>query len=422
MTARLSIPPAVRPHIFYGWWVVAVAALVNLVSTGMVMQTLGVFIYPLEREFGWTRAQLAFASSAAFIVAGIAGPFVGRLNDRHGPRPLMLIGTAIMGIGVVSLAWLGSLWQLYLGFGIAALGRNATGYISMGSLISNWFSRRRGLALGIATAGASLGNVIVVPLATLLIALFGWRTSWFLLGLLSWLVAFPAVALVVRSRPADRGLTPDGLPVPAAARTAAAGSADVWTARRAFRTPTFWLLSFGLGLGFAAQISLAVHLVPYLIGEGLSPAAAAGFASLAAVFTTAGRFLSGWAADRFGSARRVIVGALFLQAVALVILVGAGPFSPLIWLFFLLNGLGTSAPGALEAALVAESFGMRGLGSIMGVMGVFMTAGLVAAPVLAGLAYDLSHSYAAAFTILAGLALGGAFGILLGRPVVHSAT
>ncbi|MBI3976598.1 MAG: hypothetical protein HY331_00290 [Chloroflexi bacterium] len=102
-----------------------------------------------------------------------------------------------------------------------------------------------------------------------------------------------------------------------------------------------------------------------------------------------------------------------------MLLVGTGPFSPLIWLFFVLNGLRTGAPGALEAALVAESFGMRGLGSIMGLVGVFMTAGLVAAPVLAGLAYDLNRSYVVAFTVLAGLSLAGAAGVLLGRPVAH---
>ncbi|MBI3976599.1 MAG: MFS transporter [Chloroflexi bacterium] len=421
MTTPVPVQVAPRPRVFYGWWVAAVAGLVNLIATGVLLQTLGVFIYPLEREFGWTRAQLSLANSVAFVVAGIAGPFVGRLNDRHGSRPLMLAGAAIMGFGVVSLAWLGSLWQLYLGYAVGALGRNATGYISLGALVSNWFSRRRGLALGIATGGGSLGGVIIVPLATALIAAFGWRTAWLLLGLLAWVVALPAVALVVRSRPADLGLTPDGLPDVTLQRAVSAGRGDDWTASRAFRTVTFWLLTVTFGCGFASQIALGVHLVPYLIGEGLTPVAAAAFASMAYLFTAAGRFLSGWVADAFGSPRRVVAAALALQAGGLAILVGAGPFSPLVWLFFICNGLGGGAPAALEPALVAESFGLRALGGIMGVIGIFMSAALVAAPVLAGLAYDLNHSYTVAFSVLAGLSLVAALAALLNRPALRPA-
>src|SRR5690349_11830428 len=233
--------------VFYGWTVVTAAGLVLFMAYG-TQYAFGVFFAALVEEFGWSRASLSGVFS---LYAGVYSGFAlvaGRLTDRWGPRAVIAVGGALLGVALAAMSGVGALWQPYVLYGtVAALGMS-TAYVPCNATVAKWFTRRRGLAVGLASAGGSLGTFALPPLAHFLVSRLGWRWAYVVFGT-AILVALNALALLMRREPEAIGLAPDGdRAPPVRAPAAAARGAHGWTIRRALRSPAFWLL-FGVFAG-----------------------------------------------------------------------------------------------------------------------------------------------------------------------------
>ncbi len=238
--------------------VVAASFSILLVTVGIGLYGPPVFLVPLQEHFGWSRAAIAGGSALAALTAGSASPLVGFLVDRHGARKVMAVGALVMGTGFCLLSSVQSLWQLYALNVIAALGIACVAWLPNQALISNWFTRKRGQAMGLTLAGIGFGGLAMPPLASFLIEEFGWRVAFASLGSMVLLIVFSVVLAVVRSRPEDVGLLPDGEPMNPGetSETAAQAGPEAATGLslgESVRTGAFWILCLGHALWTSAR-------------------------------------------------------------------------------------------------------------------------------------------------------------------------
>lgn len=400
--------PGVRPGpggVFYGWTVVAAAGLVLFMAYG-TQYAFGVFFAALVDEFGWSRASLSGVFSLyALVYSGVA-LVAGRLTDRWGPRTVIGIGGALLGLGLVAMSGVGALWQPYVLYGtVAALGMS-TAYVPCNATVAKWFTRRRGLAVGLASAGGSLGTFALPPVAHFLVSRLGWRWAYVVFGT-AILVALNALAVLMRRDPETVGLAPDG-DRPSRAPAPATRGAHDWTIRRAFRSPAFWLL-FGVFAGTWAPVFIPlVHLVPMARGLGIPPLLAATLVSALGAAALVGRLVMGGASDRIGR-RAALALALTLQIAAFLGFARASDLGAL-YATSLLFGFSYGAASTLFPATVADVFGREHAGTLAGLL--FATAGSLAAlgPVVAGFIYDRAGDYRLAWWLSAGCS---AFALLL---------
>ena len=198
-----SFDPMTQPRreLFYGWRIVGASFLILLIAVGIGLYGPPVFLVPLQDHFGWSRAAIAGGSAVAFLTAGVVAPLVGVLIDRYGSRKVMVTGALVMGGAFCLLSAIRSLWQFYALNVIVAIGISLVAFIPNQTLISNWFHRKRGLAMGITLAGIGFGGLAMPPLAAFMIADFGWRVAYAVLGSLVLLIVVTVTLAVVRSRP-----------------------------------------------------------------------------------------------------------------------------------------------------------------------------------------------------------------------------
>jgi MFS family permease len=235
--------------LFYGWWIVGASFVVLLVTVGVGLYAPPVFLVPLQEQFGWSRAAIAGGSAMAAIMVGIISPLVGVWIDRYGSRKVMTAGALAMAAAFALLGLVSSLWQLYVLNLTAAVGMACVAWIPNQTLISNWFTRKRGLAMGIALAGIGFGGLAMAPLAGFLIDRFGWRLAFAGLASLVFFIVIPATLALIRSRPSDLGLLPDG-DIPARSGSTVDGEAQGEAApglalSESVRSSAFWVLSLG---------------------------------------------------------------------------------------------------------------------------------------------------------------------------------
>lgn len=405
--------------IYYGWVLVVTLAITETTSWGVLYYSFTVFIDPMHASFGWSRSAMTGAFALALLVSAAVGIVAGRWLDRHGPRLLMTAGSCLAALLVLAWAAVGSLTALYLvwaGIGVAMAG---VLYEPAFVVVATWFRRRRGAALTVLTLIAGLASVIYIPLAGWLVANGGWRRALVLLSLILALGTIAPHALILRRRPEDLGLAPDGGPAPAAAAgqgaddpLAEAGEPErSLAARQAMRGATFWLLTaafFLNGLGVSAML---VHLVPYLTDRGFSAAFAARVAGLVGVMALPGRLVLTPLGDRIS--RSLITCAIFvLQVVALLALLLVSSTGGVL-IFVVLFGAGFGAVTPARAALVAQYYGPASYGAISGAMAFFLTGSRAVAPVAAALLYDATGTYRIAFWSLTAASAVAAVTVLL---------
>jgi MFS family permease len=382
---------------FYGWVVVGGAFLVLFMAYG-VQYSFGVFFSALLEEFRWSRASLSGAFSVYAFAYGAFALVAGRLTDRWGPRAVIAAGGLFLGAGLVGMSRTSALWHPYVFYGIVAALGMSTAYVPCNATVARWFTRRRGLAVGIATAGGSLGTFAFPPVAHLLVSRIGWRWAYVAFGACI-LVALNLIALVMRRDPESVGLRPDGDPAPPA-RESAEGRPVPWTMGRALRTRAFWMLFAIFTATWIPVFIPLVHLVPLARGLGIPPLLAATLVSALGIAAIAGRLLMGGASDRLGR-RPALAISLALQATAFVALWAAAGLSAL-YTAALVFGFSYSAVSTLFPAMVADYFGREQAGSLSGLL--FSMAGSMAAwgPLGAGWIYDRSGSYGLAWWLSAG--------------------
>ena len=292
------------PSRSYGWVIVAVAFVAVSVSFGpVVVFTFGVFLRPLGEEFGWTRGEISLAFTIAALTVSLVSPLIGRLTDRFGARPVVVACASIYVAAFASLSSLtGWLTQLYATYFVIGLAGNGATQLPYSQSITEWFSRRRGIALSLMMSGVGLGIVVMPPLAQSFIDEFGWRNAYLALGGLMFAAAVPLPALLLR-----RGNREQSASLQAEA-------ADGLTVRAAVRTRVFWAILTCFFLQSAALNGCVAHLTPLLSDRGLTAVQAATAASVMGGFTMAGRLVTGWMLDRFFAPR--VVALFFALATA----------------------------------------------------------------------------------------------------------
>ncbi|HUN58388.1 MAG TPA: MFS transporter [Candidatus Binataceae bacterium] len=398
-TARIA-----TPRFFYGWVVVICAFTILCVAYG-IQFSFGVFMPFISADTGWNRASLSLPFSLYVFVYSALGMVSGRLTDRFGPRIVLISGGCLLGAGLMLVSRSYLLWQLYLALGLIAAAGMSAAYVPCNATVVRWFMRKRGLALSIASSGASFGTFIFPPITTGLIAVYGWRGAYLILGLLVISAVGACAAFIVRD-PENMGLLPDG-GSPSDPQSDEASikfsAADNWTLHEAKRTTTFWLLNIIFTLTWLVAFMPMVHIVPFAVDLGISHFRAAMSISVIGFAGFAGRLSIGAISDRIGRVP-ALGGCLMLQALAFTgftFSTGLALLYPAAALF----GFSYGGVTALFPALIGDFFGRIAVGAIVGF--IFAVAGSPAAfgPLIAGYIYDLRHSYSLAFELSAALNL-----------------
>jgi MFS family permease len=413
----------VRLPIYYGWVIVAVVFVT--MGVGVNARTAFSLLFPpILGEFGWERGVTAGAFSFGFLVSAALSPSLGRLMDRRGPRVVIELGVLLIGAGLLLATLVTRPWHLYVTLGVMVGGGSVClGYTGQSLFLPNWFVRRRGLAMSLAFSGVGVGSMILLPWVQALIGRSGWRAACWAMGLLVLLLLVP-LNLLLRRRPEDLGLEPDGDRAAAAGAVArpsnvvdAAWAAVDWTLGRAARTARFWWIAIGYFCGLFAWYAVQVHQTKYLIEIGFSPIDAAwalGFVSLAGI---PGQIALGWLSDRIGREWVWTAGALgFAICYAALLLLATSPTVALLYVMVIAQGMLGYGLTSVVGAIPAEIFQGRHYGSIFGTLMLSSIAGGAAGPWLTGLLYDRTGSYTIAFWIAIGTSAVSAAAIWLAAP------
>jgi len=399
-----------KPKFFYGN-VVILATFGIMVMAGGILVVFSVFFEPMLTEFGWTRAVFSGASSLFMFLTTLFGIGVGRLTDKFGPRPVVTASVLFLGLGFFLMSRISTIWQLYLVFGvIVGIGMSGL-WVPMLSTVSRWFVKRRGMMMGVVLSGASLGMMIMPPLATWLITTYGWRTSYTIVGLMAMIVIISATQFIKRD-PAQTGQLPDGESgVKAESLSLPARSLFL---REAIHTRQFWMLSAIFGCLWFSQMAIWVHIVIHAIDLGIPAMSAANILAIMGGVGIAGRILIGRVADKIGD-KPVLLISFTLIIVSLLWLLVAKELWAL-YLFAVIFGLGFSGLVVLEAPLIARLFGLGSLSVILGSVDFVSTALSIPSSILTGYIFDIMGSYQLAFLTAAGVSIIGLILSFLLKP------
>lgn len=400
-----------KPRFFYGYIVVSAAFFIVTVMWGS-LYAFGIFFEPLLTEFDWTRAMTSGAFSLSFIMFGLLGMISGRLTDRFGPKIVVISCGSVLGTAYILISRINAPWQIYLFYGVmVAIGMSGC-VVPLASTVSRWFISRRGMMTGLVVSGVGAGTLIVPLIANRLLSLYGWRTSYFILGI-AVLILVVLSAQFIRRDPSQIRQLPLG--------KSELGSEDVsWadglTLREAIKTRQLWMVGgsffcFTLGLG-----AIMVHIVPHAIDLGISATGAAVILTIIGGTSIVGRVVVGIASDKIGYKFAVIIG-LTLIPISFFWLLFADELWQL-YLFAVVFGFGYGAVSAGIFPLAAEYFGMSSHGVILGFLLFGGESGNAIGAVLTGYIYDMTSSYAISFLALAIISFIGIVPVLRTRPVV----
>ncbi len=354
---------------------------------------------PLGQEFGPSRMVLMLAMTMLSGVSALLSPVLGNLMDRVPLQRLMMLGALLLGAGYVALSFATSFTQVLIVFGLLIAPANVLiGPLSVTVLLSRWFVKRRGTAIGIAIAGISMGSVIYPPVIQWLLDTHAWRDALRLLALLLIVVTLPAAALVV-NRPADRGRHADGAAIDMQAARGA-GDKAVISARMILTDPAFWQVVVILATVSAGLKGMVTNLVPVALDQGIKASDAALLISLYGGCGLVAKLVFAVMADRLGP-RAILFATLlgFAAGMACLTQAAAG-----YWMIALGVGLiaffgGFMVP--LQSVLVPRIFGERVVGRAMGLISMITLIALLASPPLFGRIYDMTGSYSAIFLAFA---------------------
>ncbi len=402
---------------------------------GLGAQTFGFFFKPMIDELGWSRSVMTAALLARDLVRAGASPAFGYAVDRYGPRFLMTGSAVVLGISLMLLSQTREIWHFVLFYGvIGTFGIPGLSYSVISPTIAKWFIRYRGRATGIATAGLNLGAVALTPLILFLIRELGWRTAWFILGFVPWIVVVPPSLLWLRRQPEDMGLLPDGATRADSPETAEQSETGgerrepveeiSWTVRQALRSPSFWLLVAFEVLSGMSIGALIIHRIPYATDLGFSDVQAGISFGIYGICAFAAKLGWGFLADRYPIWQLAII-ALIASAISIF----AGVGSKSVWQFYatfgVMYGLTGGSLVVIGPLLWAAHFGRAHQGTIRGVMSPFYLIASLGGPMFAAVVFDFLGSYDAAWRVFAAYFLVSAVLVWLasrtrnvGAPVV----
>ncbi|MFC1969577.1 MFS transporter [Chloroflexota bacterium] len=408
----------IRRKVFYGWWIVLACSLISSFGAGTFHYGFSVFVRPVSIDLGWSLVLVSGAFSLYRLEAGILAPLAGFLLDRYGPRKLVMAGAILMGAGFIFLSQAKTVVPFYSAFVIISAGFTFTSGTAIGApLIGKWFVKKRSRALGIYAAIFGLGGLLV-PVLSQMIILYGWRTTLLVMGPCIWLVDL-SLALMLRHKPEEHGLLPDGDTPHTRNNDGSPKAADYievdFSVRKAVSTRSFWILSLCLTAFQMTMAAIYVHLINHMVTVGIEISLAATAVTLLAVTSILGRLGFGWLGDFF-SKKRLLIIIFLLQGLGIFALAQVQQMWHIVP-FLLAYAPGYGGLLALKPAIVGEYYGRKNFGTIYGVIQGISTAGGIAGPVFAGWVYDTNGNYFLAFIIFAFINIAAAFLLLfLRRP------
>ncbi len=437
-----------------------VSGIVHMTTSVPLFHAMGLWFVALESTFGWNRTQLSLAFSFTRIEGGILGPIEGYLVDRLGVRRMVLIGLSILGVGFLLFSQVRDTKDIpivrdlpfdllpdfmrvvepalmfYIVFMVMALGQGLSGWLTMNTMLNNWFTRHKAKAMGYSSAIGRLGALVLIPAIAWAVDPeqdnFGWSMTALLLGVVTLAMVLPITRLI-RNSPEDYGLLPDGdSPTPTPSSTRARGSTirrappseSDFTLTDALRTPTFWLISFGQGFTSMVLIAMMAHLAPMLWDQGVSVPMAGWVVSTYTAMSMIFQIVGGYVGDVI-SKRVAYFCFTSIQAGAVVVLVFVPEISSALHLpslavvfsFAILFGIGFGGRNPLSTSIRGEYFGRSSFGKIMGMSQVPMNIMLLGAPIYPAILHDIQGSYDLAFLSLAALNfIGGAMFLMAKKP------
>jgi MFS family permease len=410
-------------RLFYGWVIIAVTFVT--MGIGVNARTAFSLLFPpILEDFHWDRGVTAGAFSFGFIVSGIMSPSIGKMMDRFGPRAVMLLGTWLMGIGFLLAPLTSRPWHLYLSIGVLVGGGSVClGYSGQSLYLPNWFVRTRGLAIGLAFSGVGLGSVTLLPWVQSMILSTGWRDACWTLGLVILVVLTP-INFLLRKRPEDMGLLPDGDTAPASSAPARPSNivdpvwaAIDWTLARAVRTARFWWLALGYFGALYVWYAVQVHQTKYLQEVGFSANRAAWALGLVSLLGVVGQISLGHLSDRIGREWIWAISNLGF-AICFLCLIVLGFDQSYVWLYLMVAAQGVLGYGmtSVMGAIISEIFQGRHFGTIFGTVMLAALAGGAAGPWVTGALHDIQGSYTLAFWLGVGVSAVSAFAIWKAAP------
>jgi len=381
---------------YYSWVVLAVSTLVMIGFYGTEL-SFGVFLKPILREFGWTRAVVAGAMSMVMGISGLVGIITGRLTDKYGARRIIAIGALFAVSGYVLMHRANSLWQLYVYFGLFLGICIATSWAPLIATVSRWFTERRVLAIGILTSGLTIGSTFVPPFIAHYITVYGWRVSFLVLALIITVATIPAMFVLGKNPPQDTRNVNHGVSKKETMVAEIKKPAQIreWSATEAAKTIPFIML---ITIGFvtaAGFFFIAVHIVAYAIDIGITTTSAALILSLQGIGNIIGK-LSVWPITKRIGSRITLFFLIGLQALGLFLLIWASS----LWIFFALGaifGFGNGGSVTIRMSIIPEFFGTKAVGTLVGIAGITWGLGGIVGPILAGYIFDITCSYDVAF-------------------------
>jgi MFS family permease len=377
-----------------------------------VFSSFGVFFNPMLDDLLWTRAVTSGAFSLSWIMQGLAAIFVGRVNDRLGPRIVITVCGVILGLGCLLMSQVSTIWQLYLFYGVVVGIGMSGSFVPLMSTVARWFVKRRSMMTGIVLTGMSAGILIASPVAIRLISAFGWRLSYIVLGSIA-LVALVLVAQLLRRDPAQVKQRPYG--ENEGGKQEFVSETRSLSLRESVHTRQFWLVS-GMFFCFGFCVfSIMVHIVPHAIDLGIPSISAANILATIGGLSILGRIGLGSAADRIGNRQAFIIGFILMSAALFWLTSGKELWG--LYLFAIIFGFAFGGCGASESPLVAGLFGLKSHGLILGVITFGFCTGAAVGPFLAGYIFDVRNSYSVAFLICAAISVIGLILTLLLTPL-----
>lgn len=425
MKASLNTVLDWRPStpFYYGWLILAMIFLANFAATGSTQVVLGGIQVFITDDTGWKNSTISFSVTAGTWISGLLAPFAGRLADRYGPRWLMPAGLVVAAVSFFSMAGVNSVAQFFAAyiFGRAVGNPVLIGIVPRTAAV-NFFRRRRNMVLAMVSTFRPISGAINIQIISLIALKWGWRTAYRYLGFLSVVLAVPLL-LLMRRRPEDIGLLPDGespggltraRAEGAGARTLLSDTEFSWTAKEAVRTRAFWMVAITSAFGTLASGTVGFSLVPYLAEDvGLSKAQAAGVLSLG-TFLAITTLAWGYFADVI-TPRRCLAAALIMSGIMVMFLTTVTSLYMAV-AFALLFGSFSGPADSLQSMMLAQYFGRNSYGTILGIFNPLQTMMLGLGPVLGAVFREAFGSYTTLYVALAISYIVGGILILFAKP------
>ncbi len=409
-----------RLPFYYGWVVVFAAGTTVFARMAPSVFVLGIFLSPIADEFGWSRTLIAGAVSVGAVASMVLSPIIGWAVDRYGAGIILTVSMVVLGVAVISLAWATVPLFFYLGFATGRIIFHVPVQIGSGAVVSRWFIRKRGRAIGVLYLSGAIGGIVCIQIASIALSNWGIGAAWVALGVTVLGVAVLPSALLIVDRPEDVGLEPDGLPsgppesMPVYLQLTQDPIEIDWTLREAMGTKSLWIMVGVVGTLFMTQAGVSVHIGAFYQDRGLGITAVASAITINGIVSGIGSLVWGAIIER-APVQRVMVVLMVLSATSTFLLFTVHSLAAA---FAVSAVIGVVAAGGnvIPPVAYASYFGRRSIGSIRGIGETGVQVGQTIGPLLSGLAFDINGSYKVAFLTFAIVALIGSVVIATASP------